>query len=435
MRFTTTEIAQATSGSRIGPNVMVTDVAIDSRTVSPGQLFVPLIAERDGHDFIPAALANGAASFITSRPGGEGPAVAVDDTATALSDIGRTARGRLDGEVIGITGSVGKTSVKDLVESVFGLVRRTHASPRSFNNEIGVPLTLANAPEEAEVVIQEMGARGVGHIAELCAMASPTAGVVTMIVPAHTSEFTSIEEIARAKGELVEAVPSTGFVVLNGDDPLVMAMGDRTDARVVGYGSGAEVTAQEVSIDQELRPRFLLVTPDGSAPTTLSVRGAHQVPNALAAAATGYAAGIEIDVIAYGLAAAAGSPWRMEVRRRSDGVTVINDAYNANPTSMGAAFDALASHPARRRIVVLGTMAELGETSADDHRSVGAAAIDRGFEVVTVAEDGYGTGQAVTTPGEAAAALADIEDGDVVLIKASRAAGLERVADLLLDEI
>ncbi|MPZ51276.1 MAG: UDP-N-acetylmuramoyl-tripeptide--D-alanyl-D-alanine ligase [Acidimicrobiia bacterium] len=433
MRFTISEIARATSGTSIGTEVTVSGVGIDSRSVGVGDLFVPLIAERDGHQFIDAAIAGGAAAYLSSRtPPGDHPAVMVDDTTNALAAIGRFARSRLRGEVIGITGSVGKTSVKDLATAVFGSVYSTHSNPASFNNEIGVPLTLANTPEGTEVVIQEMGARGMGDISHLCGIAVPTAAVVTVVAAAHTSEFSSLDEIAIAKGELVEAVGSSGFVVLNRDDPHVWGMAERTEARVVGFGSGADVRALDVQLDDALRPHFTLTTPDGSSPVLLELRGKHQVANALAAAAAGYAVGIDTDAIAAGLGNARGSAWRMEVTTRDDGVVVINDSYNANPTSMRAAFDALAGHAARRRFAVLGTMAELGDTSVSDHRSIGQEAIERGFTVITVSEDSYDVGQAVTDPSGAIAVLGELGEGDVVLVKASRAAGLERVAQLLL---
>lgn len=431
MEFTTQEIARFTDGTVIGPDVTVTSATIDSRTVSGGELFVPLVAERDGHDFIPSALDSGAAAYLTAKEPEGGTAVRVGDTADAFSRLGMAARDRLPEAVIGITGSVGKTSVKDLLAAVLATTFRTAASAKSFNNEIGVPLTLVNAPADTEVLVQEMGARGVGHIRKLCTVARPSAAIVTMVAEVHTSEFGGIEEVGLAKGELVESVPVDGFVVLNNSDARVRRMAALTDARVLTYGVSGDVVAQQVGVDDELRARFRLSSPWGTTVVQLGVHGVHQVGNALAAAAAALAQGVPIDAIADGLAAAELSPWRMELRRSAAGAVIINDAYNSNPTALAAALHSLAAVDADRRIAVLGVMAELGATSDARHAEMGELAAELDIEVVTVDCPAYGVGTDVGSVDAAIDAVGQLGAGDAVLVKASRSAGLERIADAL----
>jgi UDP-N-acetylmuramoyl-tripeptide--D-alanyl-D-alanine ligase len=435
MRFSLDQLAAATGGRRHGPDVEVSAVGIDSRALPAGALFVPIVADRDGHEFVPAAIAAGAAAHLSAAGQGPGavtpgwPAVAVADTTVALAAIGRLARRRITGPVVGITGSVGKTSTKDLAAAVFRRRFVTAAADRSFNNELGVPLTLANAPDGAEAAIIEMGARGVGHIALLCGIASPTIGIVTCVGAAHLELFGTLDDVARGKGELVEALPPSGTAVLNADDTLVAAMAKRSAAPVLRYsptGGGADLRASGIRLGAELRARFTLHSPWGAAPVELAVAGAHMVGNALAAAAAGLAAGISLDEVAAGLGDATLSPWRMEVRRTESGATVINDAYNANPVSMRAALDALADLPARRRIAVLGAMAELGDDAEAAHRDVADHAAALGITLVPVGTGAYGPPG--VAPHDAAAAVGVLGPDDAVLVKASRVAGLERVA-------
>jgi UDP-N-acetylmuramoyl-tripeptide--D-alanyl-D-alanine ligase len=430
----TTEIADATRGRLLGPDLVVRGAAIDSRLVTGGELFVPVVAERDGHDFVPAALAAGAVAYLSARPvGDDGPpagvaAVEVEDTVAALAALGRLARGRVPDRVVGVTGSVGKTSVKDLLAAALGARWSTVASAGSFNNELGVPLTLLAAGEATEALVVEMGARGRGHIAGLCAIARPTVGVVTAVAAAHTAMFGSLDEVAVAKGELIEALDPSGVAVLNADDPRVAAMADRTRARVIRYGSGAaaDVRAEGAGLDDELRPRFRLVSPWGAADVVLAVRGEHMVGNALAAASAALACDVGVEAVAAGLGKAELSHWRMELVRLPSGARVLNDAYNANPASVAAALRALARLDARRRIAVLGLMAELGDTSEAEHRTVADLARDLGIEVIAVDAPAYG-GTAVAGLDEAVAALGPLGEGDAVLLKASRVVGLERL--------
>jgi UDP-N-acetylmuramoyl-tripeptide--D-alanyl-D-alanine ligase len=419
-----------------GGSVLVDSFTQDSRAVSPGALFVPLVAERDGHDFIGAAVEAGAAAYLTARPdaspAGDAVAIVVDDTQIALEALGSAARDRIAGPVVGITGSVGKTSVKDLTAAVLNADRLTHAADRSHNNEIGVPLTLLNTPEGASSVVVEMGARGPGHISHLCGIARPTIGVVTRVAAAHTEIFGSLRAVAQAKAELVEALPSSGFAVLNAEDPRVAEMVSFTTAAVTTYGGvRADVTARDVSLDDELRPSFTLAHRTGEVPVTLAVRGEHMVSNALAAASVGIAAGLDLATIATGLAAAELSPLRMDVVRTPTGAIVINDAYNANPASMSAALDALLALDVERRFAVLGVMAELTtEEHGPSHRAVAERAAAEGIIVVAVGEEAYGL-DPVEGPADAVAALGDLGPGDAVLVKASRVVALERVVDLL----
>ncbi|MBM7368307.1 UDP-N-acetylmuramoyl-tripeptide--D-alanyl-D-alanine ligase [Gordonia hydrophobica] len=437
MRLLASQIAAATGGTLHGPDVSVDSASIDSRTVRERQLFVPIVAARDGHDFIASAVAAGAPVYLTDRapdPAVAATAVQVADTAEALADLGRHVRAGVPGSVVGVTGSVGKTSTKDLLAGVLATTFRTAASEKSFNNELGLPLTLLGAPGDTEAVVLEMGARGIGHIAQLCSIASPTVGVLTRVEAVHLEMFGSLDDVAQAKGELVESLPADGLAVLNADHAVVAAMASRTSARVLTYGlaGGTDVRATEVVLDDELRASFVLHSPWGSTPVRLGARGEHQVGNALAAAAAGGGVGVSIEKIADGLLGADLSGLRMEMSTTAGGATVINDAYNANPTSMGAGLSALARLDARRRFAVLGTMAELGADSDAEHRGVAQQARELGIEVIAVDEPAYGDGvQHVTGIDGAVDALGTLGDGDAVLVKGSRVAELERVVDAL----
>lgn len=437
MRFTTDEVAAATGGEVFGRPTEVEGVCIDSRHLQPGELFVPIVAERDGHDFIGAALAAGAPAYLTSGPIEAGTAIRVADTAAALSALGRAARDRLAGPVIGITGSVGKTSLKDLLASATATTMATAASIASFNNELGVPMTLVDAPAGTECTVLEMGARGVGHIAALCEVARPTVGVVTLVAAVHLSEFGTVDEVARGKSELVASLPADGHAVLNADDARVAAMAAVTEASVLTFGQEAgEVRAEQVTLDEHLHPTFVLHSPWGSVDVRLAVAGRHQVVNALGAAAAALVVGVPLASVAEGLGGGRLSAMRMDLATAPGGHRVLNDAYNANPTSMAAALDALAELVATRRFAVVGTMAELGPDGPEQHRDVAARADELGIHLVSVAEPAYGlpADDAAASSDEAVARLRalGLGDGDVVLVKASRSAGLEAVADGLL---
>jgi UDP-N-acetylmuramoyl-tripeptide--D-alanyl-D-alanine ligase len=431
MRLRATEVAEAAGGTLSGPEVTVDGARIDSRLVRGGELFVALRAERDGHDFIDAALHAGAGACLVERPVGRGTSVMVDDTFAALTQLATRVRDRLPDRVVGITGSVGKTSTKDLLAAALGRRFRVNASAKSFNNELGVPLTVLDTPDDAEAVVIEMGARGRGHVASLCAVARPLVGVVTTVGLSHSEFFGTVKDVAVAKAELVESLPAHGTAVLNADAPLVAAMASRTGARVLTFGIAAgDIRAEGIVLDDDLRPTFRLHTPWGDAGVELQVRGHHQVGNALAAAAAALACDAGLEEVAAGLGDAHLSPWRMELDRAPSGALILNDTYNANPLSMEAALRALAELPARRRTAVLGIMAELGDVGPAEHARMGALAGALGIRVIAVAAPHYG-GEMVADAGEAVERLGPVGEGDAVLVKGSRAAGLETVAGTL----
>ncbi len=428
VRIRASEAAAGIGGRLIGPDVEFDGASFDSRSTAPGQLFVPIVAERNGHEFIGAARQRGAVAHLTSEPDPfrlDGTAIEVADTAQALLSLAQWARRRLDAQVVGVTGSVGKTSAKDLMAAACGAGRRTTANERSFNNEQGLPVTILNAPDDTEVLILEMGMRGFGHISQLCEIARPDIGVITVVGHAHTELVGGIDGVATAKGELVEALPASGTAVLNADDRRVLEMRSRTGAEVITYGSTGDVRVSEIELDGLARARFRVDTPWGSGTTQLAVPGAHMVTNAAAAIAVAGIVGVDLDRALDALSGATVSGMRMEVTTASNGATIVNDAYNANPTSMLAALEALAAMDAHRRIAVLGLMAEIDDP-LPAHRAIAARAIDLGLELIVVGTDLYGL-DAVGDAAGALDAIGPLGVGDVVLVKASRAAGLEQV--------
>ncbi|MYJ81757.1 MAG: UDP-N-acetylmuramoyl-tripeptide--D-alanyl-D-alanine ligase [Acidimicrobiaceae bacterium] len=446
MRWTLAEIAAATGGRLHGDGAAAVDgVTQDSRDVRPGMLFVPLVAERDGHDFIADAVAAGASACLTARGlrGVGAAAVEVADTQAALTALAGEARRRLGSvPVVGITGSVGKTATKDLLAAVLRQDRRVWASTRSFNNEIGVPITLLSAPDDAEALVVEMGSRGPSHITELCRVARPTMGVITTVGLSHTSELGSLAAVVSAKRELVESLPAAadgGVAFLNAGVPEVAAMATATEARMVTFGDGGDVSARNLELDDDLTTRFVLHSPSGEIDVALGARGVHSVDNALAAAAVGLEMGVCLEDVAAGLAAPTLSPLRMEVVRTAGGAQLLNDCYNANPVSMRAALHSLAALPAQRRIAVLGPMVELGDFEAAEHAAIGSLTGKLGVELIAVDAPGYASGDGTVIEAEnidgALAALRNLGGlsvGDAVLVKGSRVAGLERLAARLV---
>ena len=433
MRIDASSLAAALHGELVGPDVVLDGLSIDSRSVADGQLFAAVQGERDGHDFAAAALAGGAGAVLVERVVEPGPSIVVESVATALPALAGFVRDRMPDRVIGVTGSVGKTTTKDLLASVLGQHFVTAASERSFNNELGVPLTLANAPDDVEAVVVEMGARGAGHITTLCDMARPTVGVVTTVEGVHTEVMGDLEQIARTKGELIEALPSDGLAVLNAEVALVAAMAARSAAPVLRFGEGGDVRASGVEVDAELRPSFRLESPWGSAQVRLGIRGVHNVANALAAATAALGLGVPLEPVVAGLESSGSSPWRMDLQRASSGLLVLNDAYNAGPASMAAALRSLVSLPVTRRVAVVGVMAELGDTAPTEHARIAALAESLEVHLVPVATELYGVAPVPDTD-EVLATLGGLAlgDGDVVLVKGSRVAGLEVVAEALL---
>ncbi|MCF3181522.1 MULTISPECIES: UDP-N-acetylmuramoyl-tripeptide--D-alanyl-D-alanine ligase [unclassified Streptomyces] len=435
-------------------------VVIDSRQVEPGSLFAAFAGEHvDGHEYAERAVAAGAAAVLAARPVGV-PAIVVDDVEKALGALARAVVGRLGTDVVALTGSAGKTSTKDLIAQVLQHHAPTVWTPGSLNNEIGLPLTALKATAETRHLVLEMGARGIGHIAYLTGLTPPRIGLVLNVGTAHIGEFGGREAIAQAKGELVEALPSEaegGVAVLNADDLLVRAMSARTKARTVLFGEAedADVRATEVRMTPSGQPSFTLHTPTGCSDVTLRLYGEHHVSNALAAAAVAHVLGMSVEEIATALSGAGTlSRWRMEVTERADGVTIVNDAYNANPESMRAALRALAAmggagkEGGGRTWAVLGPMAELGDASLAEHDAVGRLAVRLNVSrLVAVGgreaswlqlgaynEGSWGEESVLVSDAQAAIDLlrSELRPGDVVLVKASRSVGLERVALALL---
>jgi UDP-N-acetylmuramoyl-tripeptide--D-alanyl-D-alanine ligase len=465
--MTLAEVAQATGGTLHDvpdPQVLVTGPVVhDSRQVEPGALFAAVVGERvDGHDFaVPAVRADGAVAVLATRPVGV-PAVVVDDVVAGLQRLAHAVTARADATtVVGLTGSAGKTSTKDLIAQLLGTAGPTVYTAGSFNNEIGLPVTALRVAADTRFLVLEMGARHKGDIARLTGVVQPRIGLVLNVGTAHLGEFGSREAIAEAKGEMIENLPegAGGCAVLNADDPLVRAMAPRTRARVLYFGESAEaqIRAEDVRLDASGRAAFTLVTPAGSAPVALRLYGEHHVSNALAAAAVATECGLDVRQVAEGLGAAGSlSRWRMELTERADGVTVINDAYNANPDSMRAALRALAAiggrgPGARRTWAVLGEMRELGEDSLDEHDAVGRLAVRLNIATLVAVggreaacmelgarnEGSWGEESVLVPDVDTAIELLreQLRPGDVVLVKASRSVGLERVAEALLSDV
>ncbi|WP_405106106.1 UDP-N-acetylmuramoyl-tripeptide--D-alanyl-D-alanine ligase [Micromonospora sp. NBC_01405] len=452
--LTLAEVAGAVDGRllAVDPAARVTGpVEFDSRKVSAGTLFVAFPGEQvDGHDYAAAAVEAGAVAVLGTR---EVPGVPMVLVADALDALGRLARAVVDRlpelTVIGLTGSSGKTTTKDLIAQLTVRLGPTVAPPGSFNNELGHPWTALRADPDTRFLVLEKGARGVGHVRYLCEVVPPRISVVLNVGVAHLGEFGSVENIALAKGELVESLPADGLAVLNADDPLVDAMAGRTRARVVRYGEAAhaDVRAMDVTLDGRGRASYTLVTPEGSAPVRLGLTGRHQVSNSLAAAAVARELGMSLTE----LAAALGelglvSTRRMDVFERPDGVTVIDDSYNANPASMAVALRALAGmRGGGRTLAVLGYMAELGPYERDGHLEVGRLTAGLGVdrllvvgepaapihEGATAVEDWGGESVLLTDQAAAVEMLrGELRPGDVVLVKGSRYRTWE-VADAL----
>lgn len=442
MRFTAAELVAALtarnlhgdSAHLVGPDVEIDGVSFDSREVRPGQLFVPIVAERDGHDYIGDALAAGAVAYLTSRDDSHdrfgATAVRVRDTAEALIDAGGWVRTLFPAStvVIGVTGSVGKTSTKDLIAVALSSVITTTANVRSFNNEQGLPVTIVNAPADTRALVLEMGMRGFGQIADLCRIARPSIGVVTRVGEAHTELVGGLEGVARAKGELIEALPPQGFAILNADDERVRALASRSSAPVILYGESvdADVRIEGLTVDELGRARFDVVIGGERASVALAIPGRHMASNAAAALAVGHALGLSLSTLAGALSAAEVSDRRMQVRRTTRGATVIDDSYNANPTSMEAALRTLADMNADHKVALLGVMAEL-EDPHDAHRRIAGLVRELGLELLAVGTESYGV--VPLTIDEAVASLATLGPDAVALVKGSRVAGLDRVVD------
>jgi UDP-N-acetylmuramoyl-tripeptide--D-alanyl-D-alanine ligase len=449
---TAAEIAHHSEGVVVAgtPDAVVASWAFDSRALEPGACFVALRGERDGHEFVADAFAAGASVALVSRPlpgvvppiGGA--IVQVDDVLLRLQGLARAARAaRAELRVVGVTGSTGKTSTKDLLAAALAPLG-CYASPASYNNEFGLPITLLGAPDDARVVVAEMGERFPGDIAALCAIARPEIGVVTNVGLAHAEHLGGPRGAAKVMGELIASLPEAGLAVLNADDEWSPSLAASAGVAVVtaGIASGADYRVEHLELDDRLRPAFSLQ----GRRVTVPLHGAHQAVNAALALAVAHGGfGMDLDVAVDALAQVRPAQWRLEVQTSAAGLIVLNDAYNANPASMEAALHTLAGTATTgRRIAVLGDMHELGDYSYDAHAGIGRRAAELEIDVlVVVGAGGRIIAEAaaisiveVHTAADPSEALQVVRSltvrGDAVLVKASRAVGLEVVAVALL---
>ncbi len=436
------QVADATGGTVHAADPaapLVASVGTDSRASGPGELFVAIAGESfDGHDFAAAAIAAGAVAAVVRRDAGwpaAMPRIEVDDTAEALRDLAARHRRAMAIPVVAVTGSTGKTSTKDLLAAA---LPGAHASPRSYNNEVGVPLTVLGTPDTARHLVLEVGSRGRGHIAWLGPAVAPDVAVVTNLGVVHLETFGTTDDLADAKFELVELLGPAGTAVLPAAEPRLHRP-PRGATDTGGTGPDADVAVSRLDLDAGARPSFHLDTPVGSVDVTLPVPGAHQALNAAAATAAGVVLGVPLADLAAGLERVQPSPWRMEIHQGR--FTVVNDAYNANPDSVLAALEAVAAMPGRS-IAVLGRMAELGPVEAEEHRRMGAEARRLGFATVVVVGDdpgiAAGAGDIALPAADPVSARRLVGEragpGDVVLVKASRAVGLEKLAAALAED-
>jgi len=444
--LTATEIADIVKGQFHGEqNVLVNMPAVfDSREAKQGSLFLALVGDnRDGHDFVDAALSNGAVLTFSTRTV-QGNHIVVSDVIEAVSLLARFVRSQLSAmKVIGITGSQGKTSTKDLLRSICATSGKTVAPLASYNNELGVPLTLLQCDEKTQYCIIEMGARHKGDIAKLCSVVKPDIGVVLRVGNAHIGEFGSQEAIAQTKSELIQSLAADGIAILGSYDKFTIAMKSLHKGKTLTFGENQvdDVRAADIEI-REGRAHFDLVTPQGRDAVGLRLIGAHHVSNALAAAAVATSLGIAIEVIAGALSTAEiASKWRMELHEL-EGLMLINDSYNANPESMAAALRTLllfAQERGGESWAFIGKMHELGESSATHHLDIGTLAQEIGIDhCVAIATPEYapvsGGSASMTfhnlgTIDEAIEFSSHVNKGDVVLIKASRAEHFELLSD------
>lgn len=454
MRSTTTQIARWVGGELVGDERSVTGCSIDSRQVEAGMMYVALAGERvDGHAFITHAQRNGASGAIVERqrqfeiPPGF-PVIYVDETLRALSDLASGWRERITCPVVGVTGSNGKTTVKEMLTAIFRRCGRTHSTPGNLNNHIGVPLTILGMDVDDQFAVVEMGANHPGEIAALSRLAQPQVGVITLCAPAHLEGFESIDGVARAKGEIYEALPDDGVAVINADDAYAPMWRKLAGARrhiSFGLNAGADVCAKAMKLDGQ-GARFTVVTEHEQREVRLPLAGEHNVCNALGAIAAALGCGVSLDQAILGLGTVEPVPGRLQPRRGLAGATIIDDTYNANPSSLKAGLEVLNTNVGERWLV-LGDMAELGGDERDYHREAGALAKRSGVSRL------YGCGplsqEAVVAFGSSAkhfdcrSALqqslrADLKDCDAgpvtVLVKGSRSAGMEAVVDAIVEQ-
>ncbi|MDI6821724.1 MAG: UDP-N-acetylmuramoyl-tripeptide--D-alanyl-D-alanine ligase [Actinomycetota bacterium] len=462
--LTVSQILLATNGELLNglPQRVINDISIDTRTLKPGDLFIPIKGDHyDGHQFLKCALEKGAFGFLTQKWDKalknifgelkeETIVIRVEDGLKALKDLAQYLRGQLRVEVVGITGSTGKTCTKDMLANVLSQRMKVIWSERNYNNEIGVPLTILKAEQGTQILVVEMAMRGLGQIRELAEIAHPTIGLVTNVGKTHFEFLGSEELIAQAKSELVEAIPEDGIVFLNQDDFWTERLKSLSLAQVLTFGLSelSNFRACDINVDSMGKPSFKILSNRGDIWVNLPILGRHNVYNALATFAIASYLGLPLEDIKNGLETCTLSGMRMQLLTTPKGITILNDAYNANPTSMRAALIALGDIKSQsRKIAVLGDMLELGEITDVSHFELGKFVKEVGVNtLITVGErskriaegalqSGMDSKEVIScdTSTEAARILNRmLEQGDIVLIKASRAMKLEEVADSLL---
>jgi len=455
--FTAAEIAEAVSGKLVqgDPAAVLDNVSTDTRQINEGDLFIALIGERfDAHDFIDQAISGKAGGLMVSRPVGagmwKGPVILVKDTLEALQSLARHNRRQFGGLIVGVTGSNGKTTTKDMIASVLEQRYKTLKTAGNLNNQIGLPLTLLKLDETYGAAVFEMGMRGLGEIDLLAGIALPTGAVITNIGETHLERLGSVANIARAKGEILDHITPDGFAVLNGDDSLVRQQAARCRGRVIFYGTAgdAAILAENIKPVNGKHMSFTVKTPAGDLEVDLPVPGRHNVLNALAAVGVGLEAGLSPEEIKKGLESVQLTSMRLEIMETKT-ATIINDTYNANPASAKAALQILADlGPGLRRIAILGDMYELGQRTVEGHREVGAEAAAKGVDVlITVGKLGceiaLGASLADEPPAEIISFNTNAEamsylkkivrPGDVILVKGSRGMKMEEIVNDLLE--
>ena len=439
MRITASEVALATGGTLMGTDISANGISFDSRAMLEHQAFVAIRGDRDGHDFLNDAIHNGAA-FVIVEIGRSLPnvtSVEVADTVAALAVLGRHCRRRLSrtlqGRVIGITGSVGKTSTKDLVRAVLASEYvHTHAPEKSLNNDIGVPVTIINAPDECDALVVEMGMRGFGEIARLCEIALPHIGVITAIGDAHAERVGGVSGVVKAKAELLNSLPADGTAVVNVDSELVMATAKDSQAQRITFGRShaADVRWELLSTNRQSASRVRFTYQGVSADGDVPLIGEHMVSNAAAAIAVGVSVGIPLAQCVRALDAVVPAPQRMQWRVGRSGVRILDDSYNANSLSMFAAIETLAELDASRKIAVLGLMAEVNDAK-NAHAAVAMLCEQKGVELLALETSEYGT--LALALDEIIHLLDDLDDSVVILVKGSRVAAVERIVQALAD--
>ena len=439
MLITASEVASVAHGTLVGLDCEASGIAFDSRTLRRGEAFVALAGDADGHDYLLSAAAAGASFAIVQRGKSVDAltCIEVDDCDAALTALGRHCRERLasslGGRVVGITGSVGKTSTKDLVLAVLrSQFTNAHGPEKSLNNDIGVPVTIVNAPETCDALVLEMGMRGLGEIARLCAVGIPQIGVITEVGDAHSERVGGIEGVVRAKAELMQALPESGIAIVNSDSVNAMKTVHSISVRVVTFGSSetAAVRWEIVSVDERGCCTVRFAADNQSAVGVVPLPGIHMASNAAAAVAVGIACGIGIEQCVQALLHVQSAPQRMQWMTGAHGLRILDDSYNANPVSVAAALRTIAESPAKQRFAVLGVMAEVSD-SVKVHGEIAQLCDQLGIELLTLETDLYGTTALSVT--EIVAVLSERDSNNVVVVKGSRMAATERVVHSLIN--